>query len=111
MSLLHVPTIDISQNSGCSSLSANLYTVADVNNKNNCDSNNKNKCGFSYLYNVIVVDKNGKIIIDTKIVADDTEQAKYYARVYSKMEELGLTFDDITIITNYIGNVKIKKEK
>ncbi|MBZ4649156.1 hypothetical protein [Thermosipho sp. (in: thermotogales)] len=103
MNLLHVPSVDVSQNSSCSSLSANLYTVA--------DTNNKTKCGFSHLYNVIAVDKNGKIIIDTKIVADDTEQAKYYARVYSKMEELGLTFDDITIITNYIGDVKIKKEK
>jgi hypothetical protein len=62
-----------------------------------------------HLFNVILV-KNDKILIDKKVVAYDTEDAKFVAGVYRKIDENGLKPSDVTIIVYQLGAVKETKK-
>jgi hypothetical protein len=64
-----------------------------------------------YLFNVIVVDTNKEILLDTKVVASNSDNAKFISRLYEILKEEDLTLDDVTVITNSIGSVKVKKEE
>lgn len=75
-----------------------------------CSDKNKDDENRTFVYNVIVVTTKGEIIIDKKVVARNAEEAKFKAEVYRKMHEDGLTFEDVTIITNSLGEVNIENK-
>lgn len=62
------------------------------------------------LYNVIVVTKNEKIILDSKTVAENEDEAKFNVGVFETLKEKNLKPKDVTVICNALGQVKIEKE-
>jgi len=62
------------------------------------------------LFNIIVVSKDKDILIDTKVVAEDAEEAKFSVDIHSVLKEKGLKPKDVTILCEDIGEVKVWKE-
>lgn len=66
----------------------------------------------SYLYEVVVVDTDGGIIMFPEyVVAKDIEAAKFKAGVYTTLTEMEVDIEDVTIIVNSKGNVRVKDKK
>ncbi|PYY28280.1 hypothetical protein [Paenibacillus illinoisensis] len=60
------------------------------------------------LYHVLVVDKKSEILTDTKVVASNTEEAKFEAEVYTNLQTYGYKLSDVTVIVNSLGAVEVE---
>jgi hypothetical protein len=63
------------------------------------------------LFHVIVTNLDREIVLDTKIVAEDVDDAKFSAGVFEKLKEKNLKPKEVTIVVNEIANVKVRKEE
>ncbi|MFD0587706.1 hypothetical protein ACFQZE_06800 [Paenibacillus sp. GCM10027627] len=71
---------------------------------------NKGDCIMENLYSVIVVNKQRDILVDKKVVAKDQKNAEFeIAHKYLVSE--GISLDDVTVIVDMLGSVKVKEEK
>jgi len=68
----------------------------------------KKEKNMKHLYHVIVVDLDEEILVDVKKVAEDEDDAKFLAGVFSTLEEAKLKPTEVTIIVNCLGSVKVK---
>jgi hypothetical protein len=64
-------------------------------------------CNLESLFNVIVITQNSEILIDKKVVSKSEETAKFKVGAYACLEDHKLTPDDVTIIVNNLGSVKV----
>ena len=73
--------------------------------------NDKEK-NMESLWHVIAVTKDGDIIFDDKIVAEDAETAKFEFADEIKRElgRIALKLKDVTVLCNNLGSVKIREE-
>jgi len=62
------------------------------------------------LFNIIIVSKDRDILIDTKVVAEDEEEAKFSVDIHSILINKRLKPKDVTILCNSLGEVKVRKE-
>jgi len=62
------------------------------------------------LFNIIVVTKDREILLDTKIVAEDEEEAKFSVDIHSILKAKNLKPKDVTVLCNEFGEVKVRKE-
>ncbi|MHA1952491.1 MAG: hypothetical protein ACW96U_00905 [Candidatus Heimdallarchaeaceae archaeon] len=62
------------------------------------------------LYSVIVVDIDGNIVLDTKVVAEDENEAQFAADVHDVLKTKGLKPKSVTIVVEEIAEVKSRKE-
>lgn len=58
------------------------------------------------LFNVCMVDKAGNILLDTKVVAKNREEALFMARVAETLKVQGMEYSDVTVISFLLGEVK-----
>lgn len=63
------------------------------------------------LFDVVVVDNTGKILVEEKVVSANRDEAIFDLEVHDVLRQLGLSLSDVTIIINSLGNVRIKEEK
>ncbi len=64
-----------------------------------------------YLFNVTVVDLDGNILRDKKVVAETEEEAKFKSGAYSQLTDLKIEISNVTIICTSLGQVKTKPVK
>ena len=62
------------------------------------------------LFNVIVVTKKEKVLVDVKVVAEDADEAKFLADVSEKLKSNGLKPSEVTILCNKMGDIKVDAE-
>jgi hypothetical protein len=62
------------------------------------------------LWHVIVVDLDGRILLDTKVVADTETEAHFEAGVEAAIRDAHLRPRDVTVLTWRMGSVKVRKE-
>lgn len=70
----------------------------------------KKEKNMKHLYHVIVVDLDEKILVDEKKVAENEDDAKFLAGVFSTLEQAKLKPTEVSIIVNTIGNVKVRSK-
>jgi hypothetical protein len=75
-----------------------------IQNKIDGDNNMKN------LFNVVVVNLEGEILLDKKIVASDNDEAKFLLGVDEIIRTAKLLPKDVTVLCNVVGQVKVKKD-
>jgi len=68
----------------------------------------KKEKNMKHLYHVIVVDLEEEILVDKKKVAENEDDAKFLAGVFSTLETAKLKPTEVTIIVNLLGDVKVK---
>lgn len=63
------------------------------------------------LYEIVVVDLDGKIVMDNfKVVASDKEEALFEGDVNAIIKQNGLSIKDVTVIVRELGQVKTRPE-
>ena len=62
------------------------------------------------VFNVVVVTKKGQIVLDTKVVAKDRDEALFEADVSSILKAKGLKPGDVTVLCVKLGDVEIEPE-
>lgn len=68
----------------------------------------KKEKNMKVLYHVIVIDLDEKILVDEKKVAENEDDAKFLAGVFSTLETAKLKPTEVTIIVNSLGSVKVR---
>ena len=68
------------------------------------------KAGMETLYQVIVVSKDRDILSESKIVAEDQDEAKLGVDIHSVLRGRHLKLKDVTILCIALGDVKVRKE-
>jgi hypothetical protein len=72
----------------------------------------KKEKNMKTLYEITVVDLDGKIIIgNQKVVGSDKEEALFESDVSAIIKQNGLSIKEVTIIARELGQVKTRPEK
>ena len=99
------PSIEQNKYWGISSIK---FVCEELGHKNN--PKKERKPNMEILYQVIVVSKDREILSESKIVAEDKDEAKLGVDIHHVLRGGHLKLKDVTILCVELGDVKVRKE-